>query len=86
MSRTFGFKNWRQVVRAYQENTQAVRNVFEGFFSPGLISRMCVDLNTTGSFDCCETSVQVTALTEALHGHAVRYSPDLDPELADVVS
>ena len=41
----FGFQNWQQVRAAYQQNADKVRAVFEGFYSPGLVSRMCCDLN-----------------------------------------
>ena len=73
--------NWRQVVKAYQANIARVRNVFDDFFTPGLISRLCVELNTTGRFDCCETSAQWNALNAALNGNDAVYDAESDCEL-----
>ena len=80
----FNFNNWRAVSKAYSNNTGIVRDCFDGFFSPGLISRMCCELYTSGSFECCETALQVSALTQCLHGIPVQYRPEQDPELAEV--
>lgn len=77
----FGFQNWRQVRAAYQQNADKVRAVFEGCYSPGLINRLCCDLNTEGRFDCCETRMQAESLSRALRGVSVRYDWKEDPEL-----